>query len=108
MKFPAPVSVQWIADMIHAEVAGNTTTAVLGINEIHKVEKGDLVFVDHPKYYDTCLKRRGFYHHQYKKKLLYPKGKPFNWYLIHLKHTLQLSGIFVLLPRRINRSVMIW
>ena len=26
-----------------------------GINEIHKVEKGDLVFVDHPKYYNKCL-----------------------------------------------------
>ena len=26
-----------------------------GINEIHRVEKGDLVFVDHPKYYHTCL-----------------------------------------------------
>ncbi|MBX9734914.1 MAG: UDP-3-O-(3-hydroxymyristoyl)glucosamine N-acyltransferase [Chitinophagaceae bacterium] len=55
MKFPAPVSVEWIASLIHAKTAGNTTESVLGINEIHKVEKGDLVFVDHPKYYTTCL-----------------------------------------------------
>ncbi|NCI45135.1 UDP-3-O-(3-hydroxymyristoyl)glucosamine N-acyltransferase [Sediminibacterium soli] len=55
MKFPAPVSVQWIAALINAETAGNTSVQVTGINEIHKVEKGDLVFVDHPKYYDKCL-----------------------------------------------------
>jgi UDP-3-O-[3-hydroxymyristoyl] glucosamine N-acyltransferase len=28
---------------------------VTGINEIHKVVPGDLVFVDHPKYYDKAL-----------------------------------------------------
>ena len=55
MKFPSPVSVKWIAELINAEVVGNTNTSILGINEIHKVESGDLVFVDHPKYYDTCL-----------------------------------------------------
>jgi UDP-3-O-[3-hydroxymyristoyl] glucosamine N-acyltransferase len=26
-----------------------------GINEIHRVESGDVCFVDHPKYYDQCL-----------------------------------------------------
>lgn len=26
-----------------------------GINEIHRVENGDLVFVDHPKYYNKCI-----------------------------------------------------
>jgi UDP-3-O-[3-hydroxymyristoyl] glucosamine N-acyltransferase len=55
MKFPAPVSVEWIANLIHAKTAGNTSASIFGINEIHKVEKGDLVFVDHPKYYNTCL-----------------------------------------------------
>ncbi len=29
--------------------------AVLGMNEIHVVEPGDIVFVDHPKYYDKAL-----------------------------------------------------
>ncbi len=28
---------------------------VLGMNEIHVVENGDIVFVDHPKYYDKAL-----------------------------------------------------
>jgi UDP-3-O-[3-hydroxymyristoyl] glucosamine N-acyltransferase len=55
MKFPAPVSVEWIANLIHAKTAGNTSASIFGINEIHKVEKGDLVFVDHPKYYNACL-----------------------------------------------------
>jgi len=55
MKFPSPVSVQWIADLIEADVLGNSSTEATGINEIHRVEKGDLCFVDHPKYYDKCL-----------------------------------------------------
>ena len=55
MQFPSPVSLQWIAEFIHAKLVGNTQEAATGINEIHKVEKGDLVFVDHPKYYDKCL-----------------------------------------------------
>ncbi|MBH2003135.1 MAG: UDP-3-O-(3-hydroxymyristoyl)glucosamine N-acyltransferase [Sphingobacteriia bacterium] len=93
MKFPAPVSVQWIADMIHAEVAGNTTTAVLGINEIHKVEKGDLVFVDHPKYYDTCLKSAADFIIINTKEVTIPEGKtilvvsdPFEAYLTIVRH----------------------
>lgn len=55
MQFPSPVSLTWVAEFIGAKLIGNTTDAATGINEIHKVEKGDLVFVDHPKYYDKCL-----------------------------------------------------
>ena len=55
MKFSTPVSLLWIAELIQAKLVGNTQELVTGINEIHKVEKGDLVFVDHPKYYDKCL-----------------------------------------------------
>lgn len=55
MQFPSPVSVQWIADFINAKISGNVNSFATGINEIHKVKKGDLVFVDHPKYYDACL-----------------------------------------------------
>jgi UDP-3-O-[3-hydroxymyristoyl] glucosamine N-acyltransferase len=55
MQFPSPVPVQWIATLIHAELVGNTNGSATGINEIHKVEKGDLVFVDHPKYYEKCI-----------------------------------------------------
>lgn len=55
MRFPSPVPVQWIADLIGAKLKGNTAGMATGINEIHKVEKGDLVFVDHPKYYQKCI-----------------------------------------------------
>jgi len=55
MKFPSPTSVQWIANLIGAAIKGNTSGVATGINEIHKVELGDVVFVDHPKYYKTCV-----------------------------------------------------
>jgi UDP-3-O-[3-hydroxymyristoyl] glucosamine N-acyltransferase len=55
MKFASPVSVSWIAELINAKIEGNTSGNCLGINEIHKVEEGDLVFVDHPKYYKKCI-----------------------------------------------------
>lgn len=55
MQFPSPVSVQKIAEMIHAKIKGNENGLARGINELHKVETGDLVFVDHPKYYDKCI-----------------------------------------------------
>src|ERR1700722_2431353 len=56
MHFPSPVSVQWLADFLGAELIGDKSGQATGINEIHKVEQGDLVFVDHPKYYDTCIR----------------------------------------------------
>jgi UDP-3-O-[3-hydroxymyristoyl] glucosamine N-acyltransferase len=55
MKFNEPVPVKTIAQLIDATVIGNANGIATGINEIHKVEKGDLVFVDHPKYYDKCI-----------------------------------------------------
>jgi len=55
MKFPSPVSMQWIAEFIGAELTGNVQGYATGINELHKVEPGDLAFVDHPKYYVACI-----------------------------------------------------
>lgn len=55
MKFPAPVAIKWIASLINAELIGDENAQATGINEIHSVKKGDLVFVDHPKYYSKCL-----------------------------------------------------
>ena len=55
MKFPSPVSLKWLSEFLEAKLIGNTGASATGINEIHKVEKGDLVFVDHPKYYQKCL-----------------------------------------------------
>jgi len=44
-----------ISSYIGAEFFGKPDFQVCGINEIHKVEKGDLTFVDHPKYYKKAL-----------------------------------------------------
>ncbi|MEO6819376.1 MAG: UDP-3-O-(3-hydroxymyristoyl)glucosamine N-acyltransferase [Ginsengibacter sp.] len=55
MEFPSPVSAHWIADFIDAKIKGVEDASASGINEIHKVKEGDIVFVDHPKYYDACL-----------------------------------------------------
>ena len=55
MRFDRPIPVTEIAKMIGAEIIGEGEGAATGINEIHKVEEGDLVFVDHPKYYQKCI-----------------------------------------------------
>lgn len=55
MKFSSPVPVREIASLIGARVVGDKDGLATGINEIHRVEPGDLVFVDHPKYYDKCI-----------------------------------------------------
>ncbi len=55
MKFPQPYTLDQIADIIHATYTGAADFPVLGMNEIHVVTEGDIVFVDHPKYYDKAL-----------------------------------------------------
>jgi len=55
LKFPQPHTLKQIADLIDCKFVGNTDFEVLGMNEIHVVEPGDIVFVDHPKYYGKAL-----------------------------------------------------
>ncbi|MFW0735780.1 UDP-3-O-(3-hydroxymyristoyl)glucosamine N-acyltransferase [Flavobacterium sp. T12S277] len=55
MKFPKIHSLQEIANLLDCEFIGDQNFPVLGMNEIHVVEPGDIVFVDHPKYYDKAL-----------------------------------------------------
>ncbi|MEN8964601.1 MAG: UDP-3-O-(3-hydroxymyristoyl)glucosamine N-acyltransferase [Polaribacter sp.] len=55
MKFKKPQTLQQIAALLKVDFVGNANFEILGINEIHVVEKGDIVFVDHPKYYDKAL-----------------------------------------------------
>jgi UDP-3-O-[3-hydroxymyristoyl] glucosamine N-acyltransferase len=55
MKFPKIHSLQEIANLLNCEFIGDPHFPVLGMNEIHVVEPGDIVFVDHPKYYDKAL-----------------------------------------------------
>lgn len=58
MKFSKPYALKTIADIIDAEFVGDENYQVLGANEIHVVEEGDIVFVDHPKYYDKALESK--------------------------------------------------
>jgi len=55
MKFDKPVAVKWIAEFTGAKLIGNDHQEAMGINEIHKVTKGDISFVDFEKYYNACL-----------------------------------------------------
>lgn len=55
MKFPQTHTLQQIATIINAEFVGDSNFPVEGMNEIHVVTPGDIVFVDHPKYYDKAL-----------------------------------------------------
>ena len=55
MKLDQPQSLEAIANLISCKFVGDALHQVTGINEIHQVENGDLVFVDHPKYYDKAL-----------------------------------------------------
>ncbi|MFJ1474281.1 UDP-3-O-(3-hydroxymyristoyl)glucosamine N-acyltransferase [Capnocytophaga cynodegmi] len=58
MKFPQPYTLKQIAAIIKSSFVGDENFPVLGMNEIHVVEEGDIVFVDHPKYYDKALQSR--------------------------------------------------
>lgn len=55
MKFPQAHTLEQIATIISSEFIGDPEFPVLGMNEIHVVTPGDIVFVDHPKYYDKAL-----------------------------------------------------
>lgn len=55
MKFPTTQSLKDIANLLSVAFVGPEDFPVEGMNEIHVVEPGDIVFVDHPKYYDKAL-----------------------------------------------------
>jgi len=55
MKFSRTYLLKEISEIVNAEIIGDEDFPVTGINEIHMVEKGDITFVDHPKYYDKAL-----------------------------------------------------
>jgi len=58
MKFTTPQTLKGIAELLNVAFVGNPDFPVLGMNEIHVVEKGDIVFVDHPKYYEKALQSK--------------------------------------------------
>lgn len=55
MKLPRPYTLSELAEVLGCEFVGPADHKITGINEIHRVVSGDLVFVDHPKYYEKAL-----------------------------------------------------
>lgn len=56
MRFPQVQQLKDIAAIAGCTFVGEPAFPVYGTNEIHVVESGEIVFVDHPKYYDKALK----------------------------------------------------
>jgi UDP-3-O-[3-hydroxymyristoyl] glucosamine N-acyltransferase len=55
MKLEQKQTLKQLSELLNCEFIGDPNHVVTGINEIHRVEAGDLVFVDHPKYYQKAL-----------------------------------------------------
>jgi UDP-3-O-[3-hydroxymyristoyl] glucosamine N-acyltransferase len=55
MKLSKPLPIKTLAIKIGAELYGNDHLLATGINEIHKVQEGDITFVDAKKYFDKSL-----------------------------------------------------
>jgi len=55
MKLEKPISLKELASFLSCSFVGDPNHLVTGVNEIHKVEPGDLVFVDFEKYYNKAL-----------------------------------------------------
>lgn len=55
MRFQQPQTLKSIANLIQSEFIGDEDFPIYGTNEIHRVKAGEIVFVNHPKYYDKAL-----------------------------------------------------
>jgi UDP-3-O-[3-hydroxymyristoyl] glucosamine N-acyltransferase len=55
MKLREATTLEAIAQLLNCRYIGDPNHVITGINEIHKVEPGDIVFVDFEKYYNKAL-----------------------------------------------------
>ncbi|MDX1478349.1 MAG: UDP-3-O-(3-hydroxymyristoyl)glucosamine N-acyltransferase [Saprospiraceae bacterium] len=55
MKLPTPIPVRQLADQVGAQLIGDDSLMITGVNEIHKVQPGDLTFSDVEKYFNKSL-----------------------------------------------------
>jgi len=92
MKFSSPLKLADLARLTSSRIMGDESKLVHGINEIHKVEEGDITFVDHPKYYDKALQSAATFI-IINKEVKVPEGKallfhddPFSVYVNIVKH----------------------
>jgi UDP-3-O-[3-hydroxymyristoyl] glucosamine N-acyltransferase len=83
MKLLFPHKLNDIAAIINCKYEGNPEHIVTGLNEIHIVEQGDIVFVDHPKYYEKAISSKATTilinppEDRQGKNVVCPKGKAF-------------------------------
>ena len=115
MKFPKVHSLEEIASLLNCEFIGDKNFEVLGMNEIHVVETGDIVFVDHPKYYDKALQSAATIV-LINKKVDCPEGKallisddPFRDFNILTKHfkPFQIANTAISASAKIGEGTMI-
>ncbi len=94
MIFEKAISVKEILQIIEtpAELIGNGNDTVLGINEIHMVQNGEITFVDNSKYYEKALKSKAAFvlidikpENTYGKTLIVVQD-PFSAYVKIVKH----------------------
>lgn len=55
MHLKVPLSLKECADYLQQKFSGDALAQITGINEIHKVQAGDITFVDFEKYYNKAL-----------------------------------------------------
>jgi UDP-3-O-[3-hydroxymyristoyl] glucosamine N-acyltransferase len=55
LKLSQPITLAKAAELLGCKFVGDASHLITGFNEIHVVEAGDAVFVDHPKYYKKAL-----------------------------------------------------
>lgn len=58
MKLEKGVTLKSLAEFLECSYVGKADHEITGLNEIHRVSEGDLVFVDHPKYYTKALQSK--------------------------------------------------
>ncbi len=92
MQLRTPLTLKDISGMIDAEYSGDPEFLIKGINEIHRVQEGDITFVDHPKYYKKALQSAATTV-IINKKMITPNGKalifsddPFRDFVYLIKH----------------------
>jgi len=56
MELKKPTTLKEVAEFLGCSFEGNPDHKITGVNEIHRVKPGDIVFVDHPKYYEKAVK----------------------------------------------------
>ena len=74
MKLSRPHTLKEISALIKCKFVGDPNHKITGINEIHSVEDGDIVFVDHKKYYEKAVNSNATTIIA-DKKIKYPKNK---------------------------------